>query len=75
MTTLIWRGPLVEWRERAELTLDEAARRLGVTPYLLSQWEQRVRDATPPATVLARMCQVYGISRRAVFNDAIVEVA
>lgn len=74
MTETLWRGPLTLWREAAFLSLDGAARRLGTTPYLLSQWEARVDGKTPSATILARMCKVYGISRRTVFNEAIVEV-
>lgn len=74
MTETLWRGPLTFWREEAGLTLDEAALKLGTTPYLLQVWEARQLGKTPSATILARMCKVYGISRRTAFNEAIVEV-
>jgi transcriptional regulator with XRE-family HTH domain len=71
---ILWRGPLRRWRKEAGLTVKEAAERLGISPYRLRQWEARTNGATPSATALATMCEVYGVSRREAFNRWIVQV-
>lgn len=49
-----------ECRQNMNLTQEELAGRIGVTPQALSKWERDV--SLPDITLLAQLCQVLGVS-------------
>ena len=57
----------VELREARGLTLEEAATRIGVFPYELKRWEDRMQQPVIYLTTLTQICEAYGVSPDVLF--------